>query len=1153
MEGKPRTILLDDLPSDTDAFGSHEPVATAIGEMVDREEGGKAIALEGSWGSGKSTIISVLSERLKGQVFVFDAWAHEGDPLRRVFLERLIEFCWRKIDHCRWSDTRDELRRRRRVEKSRVLPQLSFAGGLVTLSILAIPIGAALIAVGGAASSALPLDSSTLFYVGLGGVVAAPTLLILHLLFWGLRWVRYALRGGQKPSHALGGISLFVNQTVQESTTETIETPEPSSVEFAKIFTDLLSEYLSQPSDRLVLVVDNLDRMSREQALAIWSTLRIFLEECGRRHDGWRVRVWLLVPYDRPAMETLWAEAGRGSSRPETDEAGPGDRDLQPDVLPASFLAKTFQVRFEVPPLVLADWKAHLLDLQRKAFPDQEEGDEFNGAYRVFRRWCDKRRMAPTPRELVLFVNDVGAIHRRWAGRFPLAHLAYYVILRYQDSTVDLVEGLKDGSVPEESYSDLLTEDVADHLTAIYFSREPDEARHLLMADDIRRALAAGDADELSKLEGHRGFWDLAEDLLPDIGRDWDESPDATANAGIALVGAGFADMAQPVRRNALLQFAEEVTARCDWGILTEDKAKGIASYIAFFGDEAHARRLFDKAVLATQQPDGESSVDLEEAKAASVAFSTVLKALDIGGFSDLYQSDGIGLAGSPDWVVSLGSGFWSDRERSHGYWKWIKVSDEEECQALIEALCPQPDTEAWDRDKVQTISVLASAADAGIDWSSVDEGGLAVLNDVGTEFPPTKIRDVLVSLWGTCGLKHIKAAGDGGQLAHHLNRAIDRESWSAATECAIGMLAFSNVANRPSVGESAQGYTHLDTILGGTAESSLLGEVKSSFKLPRGKRALRAMLKSGTSFGPLFLMAVRDSIENESLGAILSPRLIFDCWEQITQLLPESSDDPSLGADAVLVAANADDVLIGHLEKSKFDVGRVAAYRALLKAIPDAPRLLAWLKESLRGLAEESWQEALTGGSSELIVLAAQVKSIDSTLVLEDPLQDALEQYGRALMDGSASAIEPEDELRSTIGCLPDADKTTLARKLLLAAIAEATPSDPFFSVFGDLLAQEDVLQSEPSLVHALLTPLVNAESPGGIRWIADFTRTFPTLLGSGSYPNDAVGDFRGRIAEKVASGEADESTAEDLRDLAAALGISVDVPDDEDAAEDD
>jgi len=1149
MEGKPRTVLLNDFPSATDVFGSHEPVASAIGDMVTREEGGKAIALEGSWGSGKSTIVRVLSERLKGQVFVFDAWAHEGDPLRRVFLEKLIEFCWDKIDGRRWSETRDELRRRRKVEKTRVLPQLSFAGGLVTLSILAIPIGAALIAVGGTSSTTLPLNGSTLFYVGLAAVVAAPALLILHLLFWGLRWVRYLLRGGQKPTHALGGISLFVNQTVQESTTETIETPEPSSVEFSSIFASLLSEYLSQPADRLVLVVDNLDRVSRGQALSIWSTLRIFLEECGRKQDGWHGRVWLLVPYDRPAMETLWAEPSRASDRIEAGDPNLGDRDLQPDVLSGSFLAKTFQVRFEVPPLVLADWKVHLLELQKRAFPDHEVDEEFNSAYRIFRRWCDQRRMAPTPRELVLFVNDVGAIHRRWSGRFPLAHLAYYVILRYRDSKVDLVSGLKDGSVPEESYSDLLREGIADHLAAIYFSREPDEARHLLMADDIRRALAIGDAEGLSKLEGHRGFWDLVEELLPEIGRNWDESPDATANAGVALCETGFAEMRQPVRRKALLDFAEAVTAKCDWGILTEGKARGISSYIQFFGDEAHARQLFRQALSATAKPEGEEGVNLEQAQAASVALSTVLKALDLGGFGELYESDGIGLTGPPEWIVSLGSGFWSDRERGRRYWKSLKVPDEDERRALIEDLSPQADTEAWDQRKVQTVAVLSS--DAGIDWSPVVAGCVAVLNDVATKFPATKIHDVLVSLWDLGIWNHIKKAGDGGQLAHHLNREVFRESWSAAAECAIAMLALSNVASRPSVGESAQGYGHLDTILAGTAASPLLAEVKSLFALPQGHRALRAMLQSGASFGPLFVMAVRDSIESGSLGAILSPPLVSDCWEQIVRLLLESSDESSLTADAVLVAANAGDVLISHLEESNFDVGRVAAYRAVLKAIPDAPRLLAWLKESLRALGADSWQEALTGSSSTLIVLAAEVKAIDSTLVLEDPLQDALEQYGRSLliMDGSAPAIEPEEELSSAIGCLPDADKTTLARKLLSAAIAEATTSDPFYRVFGDLMAREDVLQSEPSLVHALLTPLVNAECQGGIRWIANFTNAFPTLLDSGRYPKDSVGDFRGRIAEKVASGEADEATAGDLQKLAAALGISVDVPDEDDA----
>ena len=39
-----RTILLEDLPATSDAFGSHEPVARAIADMVRAETGGKAIA-----------------------------------------------------------------------------------------------------------------------------------------------------------------------------------------------------------------------------------------------------------------------------------------------------------------------------------------------------------------------------------------------------------------------------------------------------------------------------------------------------------------------------------------------------------------------------------------------------------------------------------------------------------------------------------------------------------------------------------------------------------------------------------------------------------------------------------------------------------------------------------------------------------------------------------------------------------------------------------------------------------------------------------------------------------------------------------------------------------------------------------------------------
>ena len=62
------------------------------------EVGGKAIGLEGGWGSGKSTVVRFLADRFAGNenytVVLFDAWAYEGDPLRRTFIKAVVhELC----------------------------------------------------------------------------------------------------------------------------------------------------------------------------------------------------------------------------------------------------------------------------------------------------------------------------------------------------------------------------------------------------------------------------------------------------------------------------------------------------------------------------------------------------------------------------------------------------------------------------------------------------------------------------------------------------------------------------------------------------------------------------------------------------------------------------------------------------------------------------------------------------------------------------------------------------------------------------------------------------------------------------------------------------------------------------------------------------
>src|SRR6266566_3087986 len=98
-----RVHLVPDEPSASDDFDAkaHDQVAQSIAALVRNEPGGKVIGLEGLWGSGKSTVVRLVRQhlttekasghpRIETRVVVFDAWAHQGDPLRRTFLEAVI-------------------------------------------------------------------------------------------------------------------------------------------------------------------------------------------------------------------------------------------------------------------------------------------------------------------------------------------------------------------------------------------------------------------------------------------------------------------------------------------------------------------------------------------------------------------------------------------------------------------------------------------------------------------------------------------------------------------------------------------------------------------------------------------------------------------------------------------------------------------------------------------------------------------------------------------------------------------------------------------------------------------------------------------------------------------------------------------------------
>ena len=119
---------------------------------------GLTIGLEGEWGSGKSTVVKLLQEKLKENksnrtfVFYIDAWEHEGDHLRRVFLETLIEKIKRwKEWGCdvvkRLNDISDRVTSKKVSKKVEHASQITGFGKAVAFAALLVPLGVSLLTV----------------------------------------------------------------------------------------------------------------------------------------------------------------------------------------------------------------------------------------------------------------------------------------------------------------------------------------------------------------------------------------------------------------------------------------------------------------------------------------------------------------------------------------------------------------------------------------------------------------------------------------------------------------------------------------------------------------------------------------------------------------------------------------------------------------------------------------------------------------------------------------------------------------------------------------------------------------------------------------------------------------------------------------------
>lgn len=522
MQGTTR--ILQDSPAEIDEFGGkgHDRTANALVDALNQMQGRDgAVGLEGSWGAGKSTVIRIAQKKLaaldgsnlKHSIFTFDLWAHQSDDFRRAFLESFV--AWLAAQKMLASETldkaRDEIRDRVKsvtVESTKkynafgivfilILPLLPFIYSWLGPSALKPPSDST-------SSPSWPFHVALTLVAVLYGSVAFRFVNLFYVVDW--RHFRFSLaRSGKSFSDAASNcVSMFSRDVESETTKQNIRETDPTTIEFHRIFRNLLSGAQSR-GICIINVLDNIDRLPKDSVANTWSEVRALFAIRGgpgiQPHDN----VLVVLPYDKKFVMNALGEEGEDKE--------------------ADFIEKTFSRTLRVAPPISHDWRSFFLAKLKDCFSKAIDEELSERLFRLLRYSFQKTSTHASPRRIIHFVNELGALDAQWQRTISLEACAVYILNRKEiESKSDSLQ--KEGTIHPRYVQIANVDDIHREIAALAFNVEPAAANQVLLQDPIAKALISSRVENLRKLATVPGFDDVLQDVLQEPSREWLLTPE---------------------------------------------------------------------------------------------------------------------------------------------------------------------------------------------------------------------------------------------------------------------------------------------------------------------------------------------------------------------------------------------------------------------------------------------------------------------------------------------------------------------------------------------------------------------------------------------------------------------------------------------------
>ena len=420
LENFPFQIIPEEASiEDAYANEAHQRLADTILKSFEDNNKGFTLGLEGRYGSGKSTAIRLLKKEIKKRkqeksfpFFYFDAWAHEGDPLRRVFLEELINQCF-DIENTKVEKLKDQIAGKRFKRKTNIKRGSTIFGFFMAITALLIPIGVAIFSI---------IDKSNLTLRNTGDIntwafiasifVSGPAItLIINLLILFIK----RILGEISKIFVLKNWALFQSKGNEKITENIKKSDERTSIEFEKFFLKIIKKLHLNSDKKLIIVLDNIDRTIPQDTKKLISTLQNFLTESSGLTEKEKEFdfVYTIIPYD---LEGLNSKLDGEPKEFENIKA---------------FLDKNIRLKLKVPDLIINDWR----ESSKNFIEDHLKGwDEIviDDVVEILFDLYPYATFSPTPRELKIYVNQLGILRNHFNPKVISTRvLCYYIIKKF--------------------------------------------------------------------------------------------------------------------------------------------------------------------------------------------------------------------------------------------------------------------------------------------------------------------------------------------------------------------------------------------------------------------------------------------------------------------------------------------------------------------------------------------------------------------------------------------------------------------------------------------------------------------------------------------------------------------------------------------------